>query len=226
MRELGAPPAPLRTGELGAAVEAIAARATDGGLKRASDQCPVPILILDGRRRYLYANQPARLAFHLSLDELRRLRVEDLTPERMLPTVDPTWERFIRAGVLTGTYEIATLDGGIWEVVYYAVTSRAPGRHVIGFSPAGWPDNELNLSATDRIEPVAISAEELTTREREVVGLLAHGLTGEEIAARLQVSPETVRTHIRNALRRMGAKTRAHLVALVFGVPDNGSRPD
>ena len=54
----------------------------------------------------------------------------------------------------------------------------------------------------------------LTSREREVVTLLADGLTGEEIAFRLLLSPETVRTHIRNAAQRLGARTRSHLVML------------
>ena len=54
----------------------------------------------------------------------------------------------------------------------------------------------------------------LTRREREVASLLAAGLTGEEIAVELFLSPETVRTHIRNAMQRIGAKTRAHLVTL------------
>ena len=53
----------------------------------------------------------------------------------------------------------------------------------------------------------------LTAREREVVTLLATGLSGEEIAARLFLSSETVRTHVRNAMQRLGVRTRAHLVA-------------
>jgi DNA-binding NarL/FixJ family response regulator len=54
----------------------------------------------------------------------------------------------------------------------------------------------------------------LTAREAEIVGLLAHGLSAEEIAGRLFLSPATVLTHIRNARERIGAKTRSHLVAL------------
>ena len=54
----------------------------------------------------------------------------------------------------------------------------------------------------------------MTAREREVTQLLATGLTGEEIAAGLFLSSETVRTHVRNAMQRMNAKTRAHLIAL------------
>jgi putative two-component system response regulator len=54
----------------------------------------------------------------------------------------------------------------------------------------------------------------LTPREREIVGLLAKGLSGAEIAEHLFLSPETVRTHLRNARERTGTKTRSHLVAL------------
>lgn len=53
----------------------------------------------------------------------------------------------------------------------------------------------------------------LTKRERQVFELLAEGLTGEEIAPRLGVSPETVRTHIRNGMRKLEARTRAGAVA-------------
>jgi DNA-binding NarL/FixJ family response regulator len=53
----------------------------------------------------------------------------------------------------------------------------------------------------------------LTTREREVCTLLTTGLSGEEIADRLFLSAETVRTHIRNAMQRLGVKTRSHLIA-------------
>ena len=54
----------------------------------------------------------------------------------------------------------------------------------------------------------------LSDREREVLGLLAHGLTGEAIAERLDLAPETVRTHLRNAMKKLPASTRAHAVAV------------
>ena len=210
---------------VGAIAEAVAAVDREHELEQAAERSLAPIVIVDAERRYVYANGPARLAFHLSLAELRARRVDDLTPPRMQPRLEELWRRLRETGFLTGTYEVVTPDGGSWEVTYYAVSARVPERHVVAFSPAGWPENELNLSETERIEPVAASAAELTDREREVVELLAHGLTGEEIAARLQISRDTVRTHIRNALRRMGAKTRPHLVALVYGVLDSNETP-
>jgi DNA-binding CsgD family transcriptional regulator len=54
----------------------------------------------------------------------------------------------------------------------------------------------------------------LTRRQREVVALVAGGLNGREIAARLYISPATVKGHIKNALKGLGAVNRAHAVAL------------
>ncbi len=53
----------------------------------------------------------------------------------------------------------------------------------------------------------------LRPRELEVLTLIAAGLTTQDIADRLILSPETIRTHVRHLLRRLGAKTRAHAVA-------------
>lgn len=55
----------------------------------------------------------------------------------------------------------------------------------------------------------------LSPREREVLGLLADGLQGPEIAERLFLSLETVRTHIRNAAGKLGARTRVQAAAIV-----------
>jgi DNA-binding NarL/FixJ family response regulator len=56
----------------------------------------------------------------------------------------------------------------------------------------------------------------LSPREREIMGLLSQGLSGEEAAKQLFLSSETVRTHVRNAMSKLGAATRAHAVALAI----------
>ncbi len=53
----------------------------------------------------------------------------------------------------------------------------------------------------------------LTQRERDVLRLLADGLSNEEIGKQLFISPETVRTHIRKAMEKLGADTRTQAVA-------------
>jgi DNA-binding NarL/FixJ family response regulator len=56
----------------------------------------------------------------------------------------------------------------------------------------------------------------LTTREREVLTLLARGYTGEEVARQLSVSGETVRAHVRNSVTKLHARTRLHAVVLAL----------
>lgn len=56
------------------------------------------------------------------------------------------------------------------------------------------------------------SRKALSDREAQILAMLADGLTGEQIAKRLVLSPETVRTHVRNAMEKLGAHTRTEAV--------------
>ncbi|MEU9858744.1 response regulator transcription factor [Streptomyces sp. NPDC047974] len=57
---------------------------------------------------------------------------------------------------------------------------------------------------------------QLTTREREVVALVAQGMSNEEITRELVISPATTKTHVSRALSKLDARDRAHLVALAY----------
>jgi len=56
----------------------------------------------------------------------------------------------------------------------------------------------------------------LTDREREVVALAAQGLTNDDIAAELVVSPATARTHVSRAMIKLHARDRAQLVVFAY----------
>ena len=56
----------------------------------------------------------------------------------------------------------------------------------------------------------------LTRRAREVVTLVATGLTNDEIAERLVLSPATVRTHVSRSMTKVGARNRAQLVVFAY----------
>jgi DNA-binding NarL/FixJ family response regulator len=73
-----------------------------------------------------------------------------------------------------------------------------------------------------RLRPALLSRQatqrmpSLSKREREIMDLLSQGLTGEEVAERLVLSSETVKTHIRNAMAKLEAHTRVHAVAIAL----------
>jgi putative two-component system response regulator len=87
---------------------------------------------------------------------------------------------------------------------------------------AGEPYRDPRLLPSGRAAGVR---QRLSQREREVVTLLAQGLNGEEIAETLFLSPATIRTHVRNAMDKVGARTRAHLIAVALA-DDEISLPD
>lgn len=63
-------------------------------------------------------------------------------------------------------------------------------------------------------KPASLDA--LTERETEVLTLVGHGLSNDEIAARLTISIKTVKTHIGNLLSKLQARDRAHLVIAAY----------
>jgi DNA-binding CsgD family transcriptional regulator len=56
----------------------------------------------------------------------------------------------------------------------------------------------------------------ISEREREVLALVADGYSTARIAAALWITEDTVRTHVKRMMVRLGARTRAHLVAIAF----------
>jgi DNA-binding NarL/FixJ family response regulator len=72
------------------------------------------------------------------------------------------------------------------------------------------------FAARAKEPPTASSLDELTDREREVMALVAAGLSNEQIADRLVVSPATAKTHVSRAMVKLGARDRAQLVVLAY----------
>ncbi|ONI82091.1 DNA-binding response regulator [Saccharothrix sp. ALI-22-I] len=65
-----------------------------------------------------------------------------------------------------------------------------------------------------RPDPKALR--ELTAREREILALVAAGMSNEEIAEHLVISPATSRTHVSRVMTKLGARDRAQLVVLAY----------
>jgi DNA-binding NarL/FixJ family response regulator len=133
------------------------------------------------------------------------------------------------------------------EYVYEALRSGASGFLLKDIEPADLlsairvvseGDALLAPSVTRRLiaefarQPVRAHADEaalsaLTEREREVVALVARGLSNQEIAEELYISPATAKTHVSRAMLKLAARDRAQLVVLAFesGLVTPGSEP-
>ncbi|WP_432101770.1 response regulator [Streptomyces sp. bgisy091] len=92
--------------------------------------------------------------------------------------------------------------------LFTAVRAAADGRTVL--SPA------VASRLVSRVRTPAPGHESLSTREREVLGLVARGTSNREIAAELFISEATVKTHLTHVFAKLGAKDRAAAVALAY----------
>ncbi|MFE9096863.1 response regulator [Streptomyces sp. NPDC007264] len=72
------------------------------------------------------------------------------------------------------------------------------------------------FAARSKEPAAAVSLAELTEREREVMALVGIGLSNDEIARRLVVSPLTAKTHVSRTMVKLGARDRAQLVVLAY----------
>jgi DNA-binding CsgD family transcriptional regulator len=195
---------------VGAAAEAVLGAQDEASeLMRVFEQSPVPMVIVDGRRRYVEVNRPARLWFRLSLDEMRRFAIGDLTPKPPDATIERDWARLLDVGYIAGRYPADGSDGSRIDVVYCGLARILPGLHLLAFAPADWPEDELG--AIENVGPDP--GERLTAREIEVLALAAQGLSGPDLAEVLTLSPTTVNTHFKNIHAKLRVRTRSAAVA-------------
>jgi PAS domain S-box-containing protein len=184
------------------------------------------MMFADDRRRYRDANPAALAALEMTRQEVLRLRIDDLTAPDHRARIPAIWAALQERGTLSGRIVLQPPSGKRMEIYYSATANIVPGLHLAVFPPPGAEVPGLDEAdeaddgdeGADGLESLgnAATGQELTPREREVITLLALGLSGAEIAERLVISPETVRIHVRNARQRLGARTRAHAIALAL----------
>ena len=120
------------------------------------------------------------------------------------------WAGALASGRFDGDAELRGADGSAVAVQWAATAERISGGQRVLFvamSVSRWGGQFRRTSTFEYPQ------RSLSRREREVVHLVSLGAAGPEVAEELQISPETVRTHVRNAMDKLGARSRAHLVA-------------
>lgn len=124
------------------------------------------------------------------------------------------WAAALAQDELTGEASMLGAGGETIAVQYAAYPEVVTGSRLVLFVA-------LNVSRWGRHfrrDPDARRLDgPLSRREREIVRLIALGASGPEIAEQLHLSHNTVRTHVRNSMAKLGARSRAHLVAKALG---------
>lgn len=178
------------------------------------DRTSNPIFVLDDQRRITGVN-------HAALSLLGRSR-KDLEGTSMLETMRPVdraealrnWRAFRRSGEYFGRRALVRADGAEVQVDFAARLAHIRGQQVAVYVSLPGPRSAPTRSS-------ALTGQLLLTdREREVITHVALGYETDQIAKALYISPTTVRTHVRNAMAKLGAHTRAQLVAIVLCTDD------
>ncbi|MEC3998733.1 response regulator transcription factor [Actinacidiphila sp. DG2A-62] len=199
-------------------------------------------LVRAGFRALLDAQQDIEVVGEAADGEEALRQVRALTPDVVLmdirmPLTDglAATRRITDDAALAAVRVVVLTTFELDEYVFEAIRSGASGFLVKDTEPAELlravravvaGDALLSPGVTRRLiaefaarskEPAAAAGlDRLTEREREVMALVGIGLTNEEIARRLVVSPLTAKTHVSRTMVKLGARDRAQLVVLAY----------
>jgi DNA-binding CsgD family transcriptional regulator len=177
------------------------------------------LLVVDDACRCVDVGLGACRLLGVSREEVIGRPLEDLLVPDARERFNHVWEAFREGGGHAGPFLI---DAAIPFEANVTVTARVlPSRHLLVLTPTGseQPDIADANGAIGGPSPSPRSRRrerDPTSRERQVLRLLASGATDVQIAAWLSLSPATVQTHVRNAKAKLGARTRAQAVALAL----------
>jgi DNA-binding NarL/FixJ family response regulator len=140
-------------------------------------------------------------------------RVKSEVPEAKLIVMDllPVHEEimeFVNAGVAGFIMKDATLSD-----LAGTIRAVAAGSHVLPAEAAGTLFSQIASTAVAQGRPAALESVRMTPRERQVVNLIAEGLSNKEIATRLHIATHTVKSHVRNVMEKLALHTRLQIAA-------------
>jgi DNA-binding NarL/FixJ family response regulator len=174
-----------------------------------------------------------------ALEQVRALRPDVAVMDIRMPEMDglEATRRITADSALSQTRVLVLTTFELDEYVFGALDAGASGFLLKGGEPADLVhairivasgEALLAPSVTRRVIDTYVSRphpqastdhdglDELTTREHEVLGLIATGLTNAEIAQELHVSPLTAKTHVSRILMKLGARDRVQLVVIAY----------
>lgn len=180
------------------------------------------MLFSDNERRWVTGNAAASELLEIAREEIPWRTIDDFTPPSQRAGLRERWGTFLTSGAAEGWYQLDIPGRGVLPVEFSAIANVLPSRHLSVFIPPEKTPAEQEESGLARatawtaVVPDGDAALQLTNREREVMTLVASGLQSSDMAERLFLSPETVKSHVQNAMGKLGSHTRAHAVAIAL----------
>lgn len=174
----------------------------------AFNQSRNPMVLLDEERRHVEVNGAYVQLLGYRPSELIGRPVYELRADHASVS-EQQWRTALRQKQFTGTIELVRADGGHVTAEYAGHPEIVTGRQLVLFVA-------LRVSRGARLREdgdAAAPRPDLSPRELDVVRLLALGFSGPEVAEELRIAHNTVRTHTRNAMTKVSARSRAQLVA-------------
>lgn len=151
-------------------------------------------------------------------DSLRMAeRVKKEMPDAKVVVMDllPIQEEiveYVHAGVSGFVMKDASLDD-----LVATIRSVADGIDVLPPCMTGSLFSQIAREAVSRTPPPLLDSVRMTPREREVIGLIAEGMSNREIATRLHIATHTVKSHVRNIMEKLTLHTRLEIAAYAHG---------
>jgi PAS domain S-box-containing protein len=172
------------------------------------DSLLVPVSLHEVDGRFVYANAAAERASGYTNAQLRGRLFTDLLRPEARENVETQFRRAVEHGEPADFVTVFVDAGGHLRGTR---AQHLPLRHdgaivgvlILAFEVRRPPSEQLGLTPPPRITP----------RQREILALIAAGLSTAEVASELTLSRETVRNHLRNASRELRAHTRVEAIA-------------
>jgi len=138
---------------------------------------------------------------------LKELPTSKVIVMDLLPAREDIVE-FVNAGVSGFIMKDATLDD-----LARTIRSVAEGVNILPPQMTGTLFSQIARDAVARGGPEVLESVQMTPRERQVINLIAEGLSNKEIASRLHIATHTVKSHVRNVMEKLMLHTRLQIAA-------------
>jgi len=191
----------------------MAERGWPGLFRAAFTQSRNPMVLLDERRQFVELNRAFLRMIGYTRAELVGRPAATVIAGAPLWTPDE-WVAQLAKQQFTGEVGLAHADGSLLVHQWGASVEVVTGRRlvlVVALTTSRWGNRFRRMPDAD------VTEGDLSERELEVLHHVAQGRSGPEIAEELGIAHDTVRTHVRNAMTKVGARSRAHLVAKAIG---------